>query len=136
MQRAAPRHLPLGEGDGLLDDPRQRRPVHLQADRPHELEHLDDDRVRHLGLADDVGQEAPEIGAVRDLPAEQAGHDLDAGEGVLHLVGDRRGHLAEGGQPIAKALALLGLLDERQVLEEERRAVRARSRSSRTSDSV
>ena len=50
------------------------------------------------------------------------GHDFDAGERVLDLVRDRRGHLAERRQPIAQPLALLELLDARQVLEEERRA--------------
>jgi hypothetical protein len=40
-------------------------------------------------------------------------------ERVLHFVGDRRGHLAERRQAIAEPLALLELLDARQVLEEE-----------------
>ena len=56
------------------------------------------------------------------LALEQPGHHLDAGQRVLDFVRDRRGHLAERGQPIAQPLALLELLDARQVLEEERRA--------------
>ena len=61
---------------------------------------------------------------------QEPGHHLDAGERVLDLVRDRRGHLAERGQPIAQPLALFELLDVRQVLEEQRRADRSRPRSS------
>ena len=50
--------------------------------------------------------------------------DLDAGQRVLDLVRDRRRHLAERREPVAQALALLALLDQRQVLEEQRRAQR------------
>ena len=50
------------------------------------------------------------------------GHDLDAGQRVLDFVRDGRGHLAERRQPVAQPLALLELLDPRQVLEEQRRA--------------
>ena len=45
------------------------------------------------------------------LRLQQAGHHLDARQRVLDLVGHRRGHLAERGQPIAQALALFELLD-------------------------
>ena len=75
-------------------------------------------------------------GDVGDLAAQQAGHHLDAGQRVLHLVRDRRGHLAERREPIAQPLALLELLDPRQVLEEQRRAGQAGRCSSRTCDSV
>ena len=56
------------------------------------------------------------------LPLQDPGHHLDAGERVLDLVRDRRRHLAERRQPVAQPLALLELLDARQILEEERRA--------------
>ena len=59
---------------------------------------------------------------VRHLAAQQPGHHFDAGQRILDLVGHRRGHLAERGQPIAQPLALFHLLDVREVLEEERRA--------------
>ena len=100
----------------------------LQPDRPHELEHLDDDRVGHLRLVDDVGEQRLRVRRVGHLPAQQAGHHLDAGQRVLHLVRDARGHLAERRQPIAQPLAFLELLDPRQVLEEQRRADRASRR--------
>ena len=74
------------------------------------------------------------VGRVGQLPLEQAGHHLDAGERVLDLVRDRRRHLAERRQPVAQALALFELLDAGQVLEEERRAdvVAARRRGPAT----
>ena len=100
---------------GLLD---------LQPHRPHELEHLDDDRVGELRLADDVGEQRLRIDRVGHLPPEQAGHDLDAGERILQLVRDAGRHLAERRQPIPQPLALLELLDLRQVLEEHDRAER------------
>ena len=56
------------------------------------------------------------------LALENPGHHLDAGERVLHLVGDRRGHFAERGEPVAQPLALFELLDAGQILEEQRRA--------------
>ena len=61
-------------------------------------------------------------GRRRNLAAQQAGHHLDAGERILHLVGDHGGHLADGGQTVAQPFALFELLDARQVLEEHRRA--------------
>ena len=94
----------------------------LQADRPHEGEHLLHDHVRHLRFLDDVGEDGLRVGRLGELPLQQAGHDLDPGERVLHFVRDGRRHLAERGQPVAQALALLELLDAGQVLEEERRA--------------
>ena len=54
-----------------------------------------------------------------DLAFQEAGHDLDPGEGVLNLVGDRRGHLSKRCEAIAQALSLLDLLDPREVLEEQ-----------------
>ena len=60
--------------------------------------------------------------AFLELPAQQAGHHLDAGQRVLDLVGDRGRHLAEHGEPVAQALPFLELLDARQVLEEHRGA--------------
>ena len=56
------------------------------------------------------------------LPLEDARHDFDAGERILDLVRDRRGHLAERGEAVAQPFALFELLDARQVLEEQRRA--------------
>ena len=107
----------LGEV-GLLD---------LEPHRPHELEHLDDDRVRELRFADDVGQQRLRIDRIGHLAPEQAGHDLDAGERILQLVRDARRHFAERREPIPQPLALLELLDLREVLEEHDRA-RARRR--------
>ena len=100
------------------------RALDLQPHRPHEIEHLDDDRVRHLRFADDVVDDRLRVGRVRHLPAQQARHHLDSGERVLQLVRHRRRHFAERGEPIAQALALLELLDARQILEEQRRAAR------------
>ena len=94
----------------------------LQPDRPDEVEHLLHDGVGHLGFVDDVGQHRLRVGCIRNLAAQQAGHHLDAGERVLDLVSDDRGHLADGRQPVAKPLALFQLLDARQVLEEHRGA--------------
>ena len=88
-----------------------------------------------LASLDDVGQQRLGVGRVGHLPPEQAGHHLDAGQRVLHLVGDRRGHLAERGEPVAQPLALLELLDPGQVLEEQRRADDAAALV-RTCDSV
>ena len=62
------------------------------------------------------------------LALEDAGHDFDAGERILDLVRDRRGHLAERRQPVAQPLALLELLDAGEVLEEERGAGQAPAR--------
>ena len=59
---------------------------------------------------------------VGELPLQQPGHDLDAGERVLDLVRDRGGHLAERGEPVAQPLALFELLDAGQILEEQGRA--------------
>ena len=61
-------------------------------------------------------------GDVGNLPAQQTGHDLDAGQRILHLVRDGGRHLADGREPVAKPLTLFELLDARQVLEEHRRA--------------
>ena len=96
----------------------------LQPDRPDELEHLDDDRVGQLGFAQDVGEQRLRVLRVGHLAAQQSGHHLDAGERVLQLVRDARGHLAERREAIAQALALLELFDLRQVLEEQHRADR------------
>ena len=102
-------------------DPDRHR-LDLQADRSRELEHVDDDPVRHLGFVDDVGQQFVRVGRVRQLPLEQPRHHLNAGERVLDLVRDRRRHLAQGGQAITQSLPLFQLLDPGQVLEEQRRA--------------
>ena len=59
---------------------------------------------------------------VGELPLEQPGHDFDARERILDLVGDRRRHLAQRGQAVAQSLALFQLFDAGQVLEEKRRA--------------
>ena len=119
--RAAP-HLAFGQRDRILDHFVERRALDLQLNRPHELQHLDDDGVGHLGFFDDVVQRLERVLAVGHLALEHAGHDLDARERVLDLVRDGRGHLAERRQPVAQTLALFHLLDARQVLEEERRA--------------
>ncbi len=63
-----------------------------------------------------------DFGLLGELALEHAGHDLDARERILDLVRDRRRHLAERRQAVAKPIAFLDLLDARQVLEEERRA--------------
>ena len=94
----------------------------LQPDRPHELEHFLHDGVGHLGLVDDVGQHRLRVRCVRNLAAQQPGHDFDPGERVLDLVGDGRSHLAERGKAVAQSLTLLELLDAREILEEHRRA--------------
>ena len=39
------------------DDVRSDDVLDLQPDRPHELEHLEDDGVGHLGFLDDVGED-------------------------------------------------------------------------------
>ncbi len=101
---------------------RERHVLDLQPDRPHELEHLEDDGVGHLGFLDDVGEDRLRVLRLGQLALEDARHHLDAGERVLDLVRDRRGHLAERRQAIAQPLALLELFDARQVLEEQRRA--------------
>ena len=98
------------------------RAIHLELNRPDELEHLDHDGVRHLGFLDDVVQRLERFRLLGQLALEHARHDLDARERVLDFVRDGGGHLAERGQPIAKPIALLDLFDARQVLEEERRA--------------
>ena len=64
------------------------------------------------------------VAIVRRLAAQQAGEHLDAGERILDFVRHHRRHLADGGQPIAQALALFHLFDVGQVLEKERRAHR------------
>ena len=43
----------------------------------------------------------------RQLPLEDAGHDFDAGERILHLVRDRGSHFPQRRQAIAQPLALL-----------------------------
>ena len=94
----------------------------MQPNRPDELQYLLHDRVGHLGFRNDVGQHCLRIRNVRNLPAQQPRHHFDAGQWVLHLVRDGRRHLANGRQAIAKPLALLELLDAREVLEEHRHA--------------
>ena len=72
---------------------------------------------------------------LRQLALADPGHHLDAGQRVLHLVGDRGGHLAERRQPVAEPLTLFELLDAGQILEEQRRAGDVPA-SSRTCDRV
>ena len=114
--------MALGHRHGVADHVGDGDVLDLQADRPHEGQHLLHDHVRHLRFLDDVGEDGLRVGRLGQLPLQQAGHDFDAGQRVLHFVRDRRRHLAERGQPVAQALALLELLDARQVLEEQRRA--------------
>ena len=99
----------------------------LQADRPHELERLVHDLIRHLRLVDDVVQERLRIGRIDDrrLPLEQARHHFDARERVLDLVRDRGRHFAERHETVAQALALFELLDFREVLEKQRDTARS-----------
>ena len=119
----APRRiLPSASVIESLSDLVERHALDLQLNRPHELEHFDDDGVGHLGFLDDVVERLERFGVIGELALEHAGHDLDAGQRVLDLVRDRRGHLAERRQPIAQPLAFFDLLDARQVLEEQRRA--------------
>ena len=113
----------------------QRRAIDLQAHRPHERQHFLDDRVRHLGFADDVLDQRLRVRVVGHLAAQQPGQHLDAGERVLDLVRHHRGHFADRRQAIAQALALFDLFDVGEVLEEQRRADGS-PWSSRTSDSV
>ena len=92
----------------------------LQPNRPHELEDFEHDGVGHLRFLDDVAEDRLRILGLGKLALEDPRHDLDAGERILDLVRDGGGHLAERRQPVAQPLALLELLDPRQVLEEER----------------
>ena len=92
----------------------------LQPNRPHELEHLEHDGVGHLRFLDDVAEDRLRVLGLGKLALEDARHDFDAGERILDLVRDGGGHLAERREPVAQPLALLELLDARQVLEEER----------------
>ena len=97
----------------------------LEADRPHEFQHLDDDGVRELRLAHDVGQERLRVARVRHLAPQQPGHDLDARQRILELVRDAGRHLAERAPVITAAVALFELFDLRQILEEQHGADRA-----------
>ncbi len=115
-------HMTLGHANRVADDVGERDVLDLQADRPHEIEHLEHDGVRHLRFFDDVAEDRLRVLGVGELPLQQAGHDFDAGERILDLVRNRGGHLAERREPIAQPLALFELLDARQVLEEECRA--------------
>ena len=128
--RSTPRraHLAFGERDRILEHLVERHALDLQLNRPHELEHFDDDGVGHLGFLDDVVERLERFGLLGQLALQHAGHDLDARQRVLDLVRDRRGHLAERRQPIAQPLAFLDLLDARQILEEQRRADESRRR--------
>ena len=132
---AAARRFVFGKRHGLAQDLSDVEPLHLQPERPDELEHLDDDRIGQLRLADDVGEERLGIGRLADLPLQKASHDLDAGERVLQLVRDTGGHFPERGEAIPQPLPLLLLLDLRQIFE-ERTAPMALSLSSLTTDSV
>ena len=113
-----PRHLRFSHRHRLLQDVGEIGPLHLQPDRPHELQHLDDDRVGELRLAQDVGEQRLRVLRVGHLAAEQSRHHFDPGERVLQLVRDAGGHFTERRQPIAQPLLLLDLLDAREVLEE------------------
>ena len=114
--------LCVGELDGGLHRVRDAGVLHVQPDGTHELKDFLDDGVGHLGFVDDVGQRRLRVGQVGDLPSQQAGLHFDAGERVLHLVGNGGGHLADGRQPVAQPFALLELFHPRQVLEEHRGA--------------
>ena len=89
---------------------------------PHELENLEDDGVGHLGFLDDVAEDRLRVLRLRKLPLEDASHHFDAGERILDLVCDRRGHLAERGEAVAQPFPLFELFDAGQVLEKKRRA--------------
>ena len=107
----------------------------LQANRPHELENLEHDGVGHLGFLDDVAEDGLRVLGLGKLALEDPRHDLDARERILDLVRDGGGHLAERREPVAQPLALLELLDAREVLEEERGPV-SRPRASVTCEIV
>ena len=62
-----------------------RRALHLQAHRPHEVEELLDDGVGHLGFVDDVADERRGLRVVAQLAAEQYRHHLDARQGILYM---------------------------------------------------
>ena len=99
----------------------------LQPDRPHELERLVDDLVRHLRFVDDVVENRLRVGRVGHgfLAFQHAGHHFDAGKRIFHLVRNRGGHFAQRDEAIAQALALFELFDLRQVLEKQRYAGRS-----------
>ena len=96
----------------------------LQPDGPHELEHLDENRVRQLRLAHDVGEQRLGVNRVRHLASQQSRHHFDAGQRVLQFVRDASRHFTERCKPIPQALAFLELLDLGQVLEEHHGACR------------
>ena len=101
-----------------MQDRREIGPLDLQPNRPHELQHLDNDGVRQLGLAHDVGEQRLCLFRVGHLPPQQPGHHLDASERVLQFVGDARRHFTERGEAIPQPLSLFQLFDLRQVFEE------------------
>ena len=117
-------HVAVGDmalvfGERVDEHHRDRHLLDLEAEWPDELQHVDDDGVCHLRLVDDVVQDRLRVLGVLDLAFEQARHDLNAGERVLHFVCDGGRHLAKRRQTVAKALALLELLDPGEILEEE-----------------
>ena len=118
----APPLVALCHRHRIADDVGQRNVFNFEPDRPDEREHFLDDDICHLGFFDDVRQDVLCVGGGWELAFQNPGHDLDACEGILDFVRDRRRHLAERGQPIAQPLALLELLDPRQVLEKQRGA--------------
>ncbi len=71
------------------------RALDLQPHRPHELEHLDDDRVGQLGFADDVGEDRLRVLFVRHLAPQQARHHFNARQRIFQFVGDAGGHFSE-----------------------------------------
>jgi hypothetical protein len=93
--------------------------------RPARAQPARDDRVAKevpLRIAEDVGDQRLRSRQVLHLTPEQACHHFDAGERILQLVRDARGHLAERRQAVAQALALDELFHLGEILEEHHAA--------------
>ena len=120
----AARRLRFRHRHRLLQHVGEVRSLDLQPHRTDELEHLDDNRVGKLRLAEDVGEQRLGVLRVGHLAAQKSRHHFDASQWILQLVRDPGRHLAERSQAIAQPLALLELFDSGQVLEEQDRADR------------
>ena len=121
----AARHFAFGEAHRVVDHVGNRGVLDLQPNRPHELERLVHDAIRHLRFVDDVVQDRLRVRRLPDLPLQHASHHLDAGQRVFHLVRDGRRHFAKRHQAVSQPLAFFHLLDFGQILEEHRDTGRA-----------
>ena len=68
----AARHMALGQRDRFAAARRARTSLHLQPDRPHEIEDLEDDGVGHLRFVDDVAEDRLRVGESTKRPLEHA----------------------------------------------------------------